>query len=313
MPELGHPPDAAPPPRHLELVIEYSGSDLAGWQVQPDRRTAQGEVERALSELLREPTRITGASRTDAGVHALGQVASVTIRRDLPLERLHLGLNALLPADVAVRRVREVPAELHARFSARGKHYRYRILAQPARSPLEADRAWHVTEPLDLDAMREAAAHLEGRRDFRALVSRPDGDGDCVRTLHAVRVAPEPAALPGAPSILAIDVVGDGFLYKMVRTIAGTLTHVGRGKLAAGALPSVLHSAERRRAGPTAPAHGLFLVRVFYSDEELHGFLQGGGRMEGVEHADHGHGSGPHGPGRGARVRAAEGHEAGAL
>ncbi len=312
MPETGASP-SLPAAHHLELLIEYTGANFAGWQVQPDRRTPQGEIERALAELTGEQVRIVGASRTDAGVHALGQVASFAPPSAVEPRRLLRGLNALLPQDVAVLRVREVPATFHARFSARGKHYRYRILTGLPRRPLEEGRLWHHPAPLDLEAMRRAAGHLEGRQDFRALVSRPDGDGDCVRHLHAVRVGVEPALLPrDLPAVLAIDVVGDGFLYKMVRTIAGTLAHVGRGKLDPDALPEVLRRGERRGAGPTAPPEGLYLVRVFYSDEELRDALEGV-RTEGVEHADHHHGPRRSGPGRGAPVRRGEGREARAV
>lgn len=304
MPETyGSPPL---PNRTVELVVEYAGAGFAGWQVQPDCRTGQGELERALRELTGEAIRIVSASRTDAGVHALGQVCSFTTASTLEPVRLRRALNALLPDDLAVRSARDAAAGFHARFAAVGKRYRYRILARPQRSPHERGRAWHVPQPLDLEAMRAAARHLEGTHDFRSLVSRPDGDGDCTRTLFAVRVAPE----AHGSSVLAIDVVGDGFLYKMVRTIAGTLAWAGRGKLSPDAVPALLAAGERRRVGPTAPPEGLFLLRVFYSRDQLEASL---GELEGVVGEDHGYRAGHRSPGRHAGLRATEGEEARAL
>lgn len=259
------------PLRTLRLTLEYSGARFAGWQIQPDARTVQGELERALAEILREPIRVVGASRTDAGVHATGQTASFAARTAIGCDRLLAGLNALLPDDVAISAVAEAPEGFHARFSALGKHYRYRILSRPARGPLCAADAWHVARPLDLDAMRAAAAALVGRHDFHAFVSRPDGDGDCVRTLHRVDVSAEPLLNPGGGSLVLVDVVGESFLYKMVRTIVGTLAQVGRGTRPPAEVAGLLASRDRRRAGPTAPAHGLTLVRVAYQSGELAG------------------------------------------
>ncbi len=255
-----------PAARTLRLTLEYDGARFAGWQVQPDARTVQGELERALAELLRAPVRVAGASRTDAGVHALGQVASFETRATVTPERLQAGLNALLPDDVAVVAVDEAPPGFHARFWATGKHYRYRLLLGRARRPLEAQAAWHVPWALDLAAMQAAGARLVGTHDFASFASRPDGDRDCTRTLFAVDVsrAPTPAAegARAAPDVVHVDVRGDGFLYKMVRTIVGTLCQVGRGRLAPEGMDAVLAARRRRAAGPTAPAHGLFLVRV---------------------------------------------------
>lgn len=259
------------PLRTLRLTLEYAGARFAGWQIQPDARTVQGELERALAELLREPVRVVGASRTDAGVHATGQVASFQTPSPLPCEKLLAGLNALLPEDAAVSRVEEAPEGFHARFSALGKHYRYRLLSRPARSPLHRGDAWHLPRALDLEAMRQAGALLVGRHDFRAFVSRPDGDGDCVRTLTRVDVSEAPLEVPGGGRLVLVDVVGESFLYKMVRTIVGTLAQVGRGTRPAGDLRALLASGDRRRAGPTAPAHGLTLVRVAYGPGELPG------------------------------------------
>lgn len=265
--------------RTLRITLEYSGAGFAGWQVQPEARTVQGELERALAEITREPVRVAGASRTDAGVHALGQVASCETTCSLPGEKLRAGLNALLPADVAVSAVEDAPPGFHARFSALGKHYRYALLSRPARAPLAAQDAWHVPWSLDVAAMQAAAGHLLGRRDFRAFVTRSEGreeEGaeDCVRTLTRLDVSATPAPGAGGGLRVEVDVVGDAFLYKMVRTLVGTLCQVGRGRRPAQDLAGLLLSGDRRRAGPTAPPHGLCLVRVAYAPGELPGLTE---------------------------------------
>jgi tRNA pseudouridine38-40 synthase len=270
-----------PVSRTLRLTVEYSGTKFAGWQVQPHARTVQGEVERALAVILREPVRVTGASRTDAGVHALGQVVSFETRGAATAGRLLAGLNALLPDDVAVLAVDEVAPGFSARFKARGKHYRYRILDRRTKSPTEAATSWHVPGPLDLEAMRDAAARLVGTHDFVAFASKGDDEGrPTVRTIHEVRVSRQPGSPwgegtardrcgPADRPVVAIDVVGDGFLYKMVRTIAGTLAQVGKGRRSPESVDAAIASRDRRRAGPAAPPQGLFLMRVFYEDAPL--------------------------------------------
>ncbi|MEZ6186420.1 MAG: tRNA pseudouridine(38-40) synthase TruA [Planctomycetota bacterium] len=253
------PPDA----RRLRLTVHYHGSGFAGWQLQEQARTVQGELEAALRRITQAPARVFGASRTDAGVHALGQVAHVDTSSALSCRKLLRGLNAVLPPDVSVWEVEDAPVDFHARFSARGKHYRYLVLNGPCRSPLAADRAFHVAHALDASRMQAAAQALVGRHDFRSLVSRPDGDGDCHRTLTAVEVQAGPW---GAGQWIAIDVLGEGFLYKMVRTIAGTLCELGASAAPdpAAAMQRLLAARDRTLAGATAPAHGLFLCRVFY-------------------------------------------------
>lgn len=257
-------PPAETPTRRLRLTVHYAGGAFAGWQLQPTARTVQGELERALFQITRTHSRVFGASRTDAGVHALGQVAHVDTPSEIDCVRLRRGLNAVLPPDVSVWELEEAPSDFHARFSAKGKHYRYLLLNGPCRSPLVSDRAWHVPGELDLERMRAGARALIGRHDFRALVSRPDGDGDCHRTLTLVRVEAQPW---GPARWVAIDVLGEGFLYKMVRTIAGTLCELGAPGAqgcAEAQVRELLASRDRTQAGATAPAHGLFLCRVFY-------------------------------------------------
>jgi tRNA pseudouridine38-40 synthase len=270
VPEGSHLAEAA---RTFRLVLEYDGARFAGWQRQPEQRTVQGELQRAVEVVTRGGLvgKLAGASRTDAGVHARGQVASFSAVCDLAPGRLLRSLNALLPEDAAVSELTEVEAGFHARHSARGKHYRYQLLLRPARSPGLAGSAWHVSggrggsSRLDLEAMQRAVSQLEGRRDFRTLECtgspQPDrGAESWTCTLHKVALEPDPEV----DGLWRLDVVGDRFLYKMVRTLAGTVAAAGSGDLDPDALPELLARGDRRAAGPTAPAHGLCLMRVSY-------------------------------------------------
>lgn len=245
--------------RTVKLVLEYDGTDLVGWQRQANGPSVQQHVEEALAEMTGEPVRVTGASRTDAGVHARGQVAHFTTETDIPLEGFRRGLNALLPPAIAVVEAAHPPEGFHARFSARGKHYRYRLVARRDRSPLAARYAWYRgPRPLDLAAMREAAAALIGEHDFSAF--RAAG----CQAATATREVTEITVTPAADDELHLDVRGNAFLRNMVRIITGTLVAVGEGRLAAAELPEILASRQRERAGVTAPPQGLTLMQVYY-------------------------------------------------
>ncbi len=242
--------------RTLKLKLEYDGTAFSGWQAQPGRRTVQGVLAEACARILRHEVRVVGAGRTDAGVHARGQVASLRTESALAPERVLRGLNAILPEDVAVLSVEEAPPDFDARFSARAKWYRYRIHNSPVPSPLERMFSHHVRFELDLDRMRAAARPLVGTHDFRGFAREAD-ERPTVRTLFSVDVNRR-------ATIIEIDVRGDGFLYNMVRAIAGTLIEVGRGKKAIDACEAVLSTGERAVAGPTVPPQGLFLMEVIY-------------------------------------------------
>jgi len=242
----------------VKLVLSYDGTRYVGWQVQPNGPSIQAELERALSTLHKEPVRITGAGRTDAGVHALGQVASFAVERALPPVAYVKGMNALLPEDVAVREadVREVPFD--ARRDARGKRYRYRIENLPTRSPLTRLQAWQVFRPLDVGAMRTAALPLLGRHDFGAFQAANCEAGHAVRELRRLDVE----AIAGG----RIEVVAEAtaFLKHMVRNLVGTLVEVGLHARDAASMTELLASRDRTRAGRTAPPQGLTLEEVFY-------------------------------------------------
>jgi len=240
------------------LVLEYDGAPFAGWQRQPGQLTVQGELERALSTILREPVGVTGAGRTDAGVHALGQVASFSTTAVITSERLRRGVTALVRPHVAVRAVRPAADAFNARFDARGKRYRYRLLVRDAPSPLNAATSWHLPWRLDRAAMDAAGRALLGTHDFAAFRAADCERRSTIRTLGRVDL------VDGPEGIVDLVVEGDGFLKNMVRILAGTLVAVGQGRIDAARLDRALTTGDRRLTGQTAPPHGLTLVEVFY-------------------------------------------------
>ncbi len=242
----------------VKLTLEYDGTRYVGWQVQPNGPSVQAEVERALETLRKAPMRVTAAGRTDAGVHARGQVVSFPEDRPLPLDAYVKGMNALLPEDVAVRAVSIEPDGFDARRSARGKRYRYVIENGATRSPLGRRSAWQHFGALDVAAMREAAAHLVGRHDFAAFQASNCEARHAVREVRRIEVTGETGG--------RIDVVVEAtaFVKHMVRNLVGTLVEVGRGKREPGSIPALLESRDRTKAGRTAPPQGLVLEEVFY-------------------------------------------------
>ena len=237
--------------------MAYDGTRYAGFQVQPNAPTVQAELERALSILCDERVRVTGAGRTDAGVHASGQVIDFRTASALDGATIGRGVNALLPEDIAVSGLGPAAEEFHARFSATGRTYEYRIRNAPERDPLERLREHHVDTPLDVAAMRDASTALVGRKDFSAFAAGPGG----VRTIRSAEWCSE-------GSLVRFEITADAFLRGMVRAIVGTLLWVGRGKIDSAAFGDIVDSRDRGKAGPSAPANGLCLVSVQY-DQEL--------------------------------------------
>ena len=246
-----------PPLRTLRLTIEYDGTDFAGWQRQVGQRTVQQCLEEAFAEMLRVPVRVQGAGRTDAGVHADGQVASVEVASRIPALGFLRGLNSNLPRDIAVLDLADVPAGFNARRAARGKIYRYCIWNHPVRSPRRARGIWHVFAPLDVHTMREAAAFFCGEHDFRAFRASDCERKSTVRLLRRFDVRREGA-------LITCEVEGTAFLKNMVRIMIGTLVAVGHGKMPPGAVRELLTRGDRTQAGMTAPACGLTLATVIY-------------------------------------------------
>jgi tRNA pseudouridine38-40 synthase len=243
---------------NFRFRIEYDGTGFAGWQLQPAARTVQGVLEAAVAAIAGARVAVHGAGRTDAGVHALGQVANARLETALAPGTLREALNANLPRDVAVCAVAVAPDGFHARRDARAKQYVYRLWTGPVRSPLRDRTSLWVRRPLDLAAMRAAAAAFVGTHDFASFRAAGSPVPTSVRTLHRIEIAGEPGG------DVALDFLGSGFLRHMVRNLVGTLLEVGCGRRAPEAMPQLLAARDRTRAGPTAPARGLALVRVDY-------------------------------------------------
>ncbi len=246
--------------RVFKLVLAYDGSNYSGWQVQPGRTTLQGTLEEALARITGQHVRVTGSGRTDAGVHALAQVASFRSETELATNVLHKALNAELPRDMAVFSVEEADAGFHARASARRKRYRYQLDDRPIRDVFSRRYSWHCRHRLDAEAMHRAAQSLAGRHDFSSFETSGSARRSSVRTVFAISVQ----RVGEQPGGISLEIEADGFLYNMVRTIVGTLVEVGRGVRDESWPAEVLEARDRKAAGQTAPAHGLFLLRVDY-------------------------------------------------
>jgi tRNA pseudouridine38-40 synthase len=244
----------------VRCTVEYDGTAFFGFQVQAQGRTVACELEAALSRLFEETVKISGAGRTDTGVHASGQVVSFITARSFPFERLAIALNSSLPHDVSVRDAAIAHEGFSARFSARERTYVYAILNRQDRSSLLAHRAYHVyRRELDLDAMRAGAAHLVGEHDFRSFCGVLPESGVTRREVRAFEITRR-------GDLVRIEIRADGFLHRMVRTIVGTLVECGLERRDPASLAEVLAACDRRAAGLTAPAHGLYLAGVRYDD-----------------------------------------------
>ncbi len=242
----------------FRLLVEYDGTDFAGWQVQPGQRTVQGEIESGLRTLLGVETRAFAAGRTDAGVHSVGQVVCFRAEGELDPTKVERALNGLTGRDLSVRRAEIVSDDFDPRRSARRRSYVYRIWNQRVRSPFWRNYAWCVTQPLDLGAMAAAAGHIVGEHDFTSLRAAGCDAATPVRRVFVSEVV-EPA-----DRVLVYRVTATAYLRHMVRNIVGTLVEVGRGRRAANDIPRLLAACDRAQAGATAPAHGLVLTRVEY-------------------------------------------------
>lgn len=242
---------------NIKLTIEYDGSNYHGWQRQNNAVSIQETIEKAIYELTGEEITITGASRTDFGVHAYGQTANFTTSSRIPPERFSYALNRILPNDIVIKKSEEVSMDFHSRYSAKGKKYRYLVYNSNFPSALLRNRAFHVSHFLCADKMKKAAECLVGTHDFSAFKASGSSVKTSVRTITEVSVSKN-------EDILSFEISGDGFLYNMVRIIVGTLVDVGTGKIEPWEMEKILKGRDRRKAGRTAPSCGLYLVEVYY-------------------------------------------------
>lgn len=240
--------------KRVRLTVAYDGTNYHGWQVQNNGITIESELNRCLSDLLQEPIEVIGASRTDSGVHALGNIAVFDTVNRMPAEKISYALNQRLPEDIRIQKSEEVPGDWHPRHCESRKTYEYRIYRGQFPMPVKRLYALFSYHKYNVEQMREAAAYLEGEHDFKSFCQTGAQVESTVRRLHTVEIEEQ-------GSELVIRVCGNGFLYNMVRIIAGTLMEVGQGKRKPGDIPAILEEKDRSAAGPTAPAHGLMLVK----------------------------------------------------
>lgn len=250
-------------PQKFRIVIEYDGADFAGWQIQPGRRTVQEEIEKAIEIITSSHSRVSGSGRTDAGVHARGQVAHFLSAARLGAEEWLRALNATLPEDIRIIDAAEVSPEFDARRSATGKWYRYEILTRQVASPIERRHVWHVPFKLDIKAMRKAAKAIKGERDFRSFRGSGCASKSTVRIIKRLDIKYMDE------DHLVFDIEATAFMRYMVRNIVGTLVEVGRGKISPDDVKHILAAQDRRRAGPTAPPQGLTLMEVYYRNNGI--------------------------------------------
>jgi len=243
--------------KRVKLVVAYDGTNYSGWQLQKNAVTIEQKLNEALSDLLKEEIVVIGASRTDAGVHSLGNVCVFDTNTLMPAEKISYALNTRLPEDIVVQNSCEVAEDFHPRAGKSSKTYEYRILNRDFRDPTRRQNTYFYHHYLDVDAMQKAAVYLEGEHDFKSFCSVHAQVESTVRTIYSCTVDKE-------DDIIRIRVTGNGFLYNMVRIIAGTLIEVGAGKTTPEEILEMLEKTDRTVAGPTAPAHGLTMLRIEY-------------------------------------------------
>ena len=246
--------------KRVKLVVAYDGTNYCGWQIQPNGTTIESVLNEHLSALLKEDITVTGASRTDSGVHSLGNVAIFDTNTRMPAEKISFALNQKLPEDIVVQDSCEVSLDWHPRYQKGRKTDEYHILNRTFRDPTRRLDTYFYHYPLDVEAMQQAATYLEGEHDFKSFCAVGAQVKTTTRTLYCCKVEKE-------NDIITIRVTGNGFLYNMVRIIAGTLIQVGNGTIRPEEMPAILEACDRNAAGPTAPAHGLTMIGIQYEEE----------------------------------------------
>lgn len=251
--------------KRVMVTVAYDGTDYHGWQIQPNGETIEGILNGCLSELLGEQIEVVGASRTDSGVHAMGNVAVFDTESPIPADKISYALNRRLPEDIRIQKSEEVPADFHPRHCASRKTYEYRIYCAPFPMPTKRLYAYYTYMPLNIDLMSQAAEYLVGEHDFKSFCSADAQVETTVRQIDSVQVWEViDKAVEKSSQEIVIRVSGRGFLYNMVRIIAGTLMEIGRGHMTPAQIEKILEAGDRQAAGPTAPACGLTLVKIEY-------------------------------------------------
>ncbi len=243
--------------KNVKLTILYDGTKFNGWQRQTNVKSIQGEIEKALGKTMKQEIKIHGSGRTDAGVHALGQVASFKADFTIPTDRIPIAINTILPPEIVIKSAEEINMDFHARYSARQKRYKYKIYNNEIRNPLYINYSYFVPYTIDVDKMIEATKFFIGEHDFRAFMSKGSNKEITLRTINSIDIYKE-------EDYIILDFLGNGFLYNMVRIITGTLLDVNFGKKDIKDLRNIILSKERRCAGHKAPAQGLYLYEVKY-------------------------------------------------
>ena len=243
--------------RNIKLTIEYDGRDFNGWQKQPDKLNIQGTIENAIKAITGEEVELNASGRTDAGVHAFGQVANFKTNSNLPIEKFPIAINSKLKKSIIIKSAEEVEERFHSRLTCKRKTYRYVINNSVSGTAIYRNLEYHVAVKLDLEKMQEAVKHFEGEHDFKAFKASGTSSKSSVRTIYEAKVY-------NVDEKIYIELTGNGFLYNMVRIIAGTLVEVGLGKILPKQIPQIIEEGKRENAGKTLPAHGLYLLNVEY-------------------------------------------------
>ena len=243
--------------KNIKLVIEYDGKKFNGWQKQPNKLNIQGEIEKAIEEITGETVELNASGRTDAGVHSLGQTANFKTNSKIEIEKIPIAINSKLKQSIRVTGAEEMPEDFHARYSCKGKKYRYIINNSKYGSAIYRDLEYHIPMKLDVKKMKEAAKYFEGEHDFKGFKASGTSSKSSVRTIYNAEVKEDGKRI-------IIELEGNGFLYNMVRIISGTLVDVGLGKIKPEEIPEIINSKDRTRAGKTLPPYGLYLVKVEY-------------------------------------------------
>ena len=243
--------------RNIKLIIEYDGSKFGGWQKQPTKLNIQGEIEQAIKEITGEEIELTASGRTDSGVHSLGQVANFKTSSNIEIEKIPYAINSKLKKSIVIKSAEEVDENFHARYNCKGKKYRYIINNSSQGTAIYRGLECHIPQQLNIEKMQEAIKYFEGEHDFKGFRASGTSSKSSVRTIYKAEVKQDGERI-------IIELTGNGFMYNMVRIISGTIADVGLGKIKPNEIPEIIESRDRSKAGKTLPAHGLYLVEVYY-------------------------------------------------